>query len=111
MTGEMITDEQKRKLWEWVGFKWQGEFWVDPEGYTYNWPMNPDETPEETMPPIDLNSLFRYAIPIVDDHGAAALEWVMGEFCMAVYRHENEADALALAILKVIDGQNTDTRR
>ncbi len=58
MTEKEPTKEQIREFWECCGWKWETELtftelrWQTPEG-----------TLVFDLPPIDLNSLFQYAIP------------------------------------------------
>ncbi len=48
------TDEQKREFWKGCGLK---------EG-TYGWLYDPNNRPDlPIFPPIDLNNLFKYAVP------------------------------------------------
>ena len=58
------TDEQIKKFWERCGFWqytiWHGfmgltshKEWIDPKGDIYG----------DNLPPIDLNNLFKYAVP------------------------------------------------
>ena len=60
------TDEQVKEFWEWCGFKWEGDdtagFWLGSDSYTYCFPCI-HLTPTEMLPPIDLNNLFKYAVP------------------------------------------------
>ena len=50
------TQEQIREFWEWCGLIDGGNFWFDPEGKQLS----------EEIPPIDLNSLLRWAVPKLD---------------------------------------------
>ena len=53
------TDEQVKEFWEWCGFKYdtmlptRAFFWKDPAGLC-----------AISLPPIDLNNLFKHAVPI-----------------------------------------------
>ncbi len=62
-----LTQEQINEFWEWCGWKWhdveinpeprvkyRGSHWISPDDEQYIWTGNP---------PIDLNNLFRYAVP------------------------------------------------
>lgn len=57
MTDKQPTKEQVRKFWEKCGFKPQPNAWGD----TY-W-LYPDKLRTTALPPIDLNNLFKYAVP------------------------------------------------
>lgn len=59
------TDEQIKEFWEWCGF-------VDTfEGDTgaYYWTAPNDGGYGVDLPPIDLNNLFRWAVPKLQDKG------------------------------------------
>ncbi len=58
MKQEQPTQAQLQELWEWCGFKIRGEtegekLWYAPDGIVFNC----------GAPPLDLNNLFKYAIP------------------------------------------------
>ena len=73
------TEEQKNKVWKWCGLKYesyntlafphQGGAWVDSLGNSVD-----SENPFE-LPPIDLNNLFKYAVPRIQN-----LRWVKISF-------------------------------
>ncbi len=93
------TKEQEQWFWEKCGLDirngGQGTiYWYAPEGVVYR-----------HLPPIDLNNLFKYAVPIVDEHSAPALEWVMGEFCQAVFQNINPTLALFWACFRAFGGE------
>ena len=95
------TEEQIRKLWEWCGFE---EINGSPEfGYT----GKKLGGSKYTNLNLDLNNLFKWAVPKVAEHSAPTdvvlarvedhykpLEWVMEEFCLAVYQRKDPALAL-----------------
>jgi len=65
MTQE-INQQELQEFWEWCGFY----RWNSPNDYiARNWWHNPDPNNNDShsLPPIDLNSLFRYAVPKVDN--------------------------------------------
>ena len=53
------TEKQIKKLCEWCGLRKDGNFWHDPEGKQLS----------EELPSIDLNSLFKWAVPNLQDKG------------------------------------------
>ena len=63
------TDAQKREFWEWCGFRYEnhgydrsvdGE-WFDPSGKYF-------KSGIKSLPPIDTNNLFKFAVPKVKEH-------------------------------------------
>ena len=74
MEAKQPTQEQIKEFWEWCGFRWEGEdevgkgFWLSPDGYAYCYPNN-HLTSTELLPFIDLNNLFKYAVPRLQDRG------------------------------------------
>jgi len=113
--------EQIREFWEWCEFKlqpnvislgtidWPDYVWHDSEG-------NP--RPDEGLPPIDLNNLFKYAVPKLKHYelnnywgegkhtGWAGIEGGSYHFG----RDETPKLALFWAIWKVIKGGNDEPR-
>jgi hypothetical protein len=77
MNNEQPTEEQLTKFWEWCGFKAEYHnadleghigkghivtgFWREPDGKTLR-RMN-------MLPALDLNNLFKYAVPRLQDKG------------------------------------------
>ncbi len=58
MEAKEPTEEQIREFWEWCGFvhgSWQG--WFEPK-------ENGGRYIGDDLPPVDLNNLFKYAVPI-----------------------------------------------
>ena len=53
------TEEQIKKFWEWCGFKY--DHWGDDNFIIYP----DDKVPRAVQPLIDLNNLFKYAVPKV----------------------------------------------
>ena len=95
MENKEPTPEQIKEFWEWCGFK-QGETFTSGmlTGQTH-WDY-PDGSGDIKLPPIDLNSLFEYAVPKATEkigrhHTAMLLE----NWAMAV-PYEKEDPALAL---------------
>ena len=118
----MLTKEQKQQLWEGCGFKktdipidittWHRRtdiyMWFEP-GATGVSPML------NSLPPIDPNSLFKYAVPMAIEalmhkynlswwHGYQTLferwHWQIND------KSVDPAQALALAILKIQEGKS-----
>ena len=63
------TDEQIREFWEWCGFKYSHSarsknFYTGALGRNVRFYSYPDGDVGE-IPPIDLNNLFKYAVPNV----------------------------------------------
>lgn len=115
------TKEQLQKFWEWCGFKYvfgemvrtgefteQNYYWESPTGKKYF-----------ELPQLDLNHLFKYAVPKVQDVGGcwiqteydkntqefqyrACIYMVGGYFGVGISK--DPALALFWAIWKVIDG-------
>ena len=59
---EEISRERQEALWEWCGW----HHWDSPNEYiATNWWHSPDKTDDRlhNLPPIDLNSLFKFAVP------------------------------------------------
>ena len=68
------TDEQIKEFWKRCGFEWKHAYHdfyelVSPLGERYDLtvPGFPGYDKIETYPPIDLNNLFGYAVPVVKD--------------------------------------------
>lgn len=57
------TDEQVKKFWEKCGFEYRPMISVKYEKWVWYYPDTPYSYLE--LPPIDLNNLFRYAVPKV----------------------------------------------
>lgn len=61
------TEAQIKEFWEWCGFRWEyveevdDGFYNAPDGFT-----NEHLDNNELLPPIDLNNLFKYAVPKLD---------------------------------------------
>jgi len=128
------TDEQIRKLWEWCGFIGRGrsytgqEIWIAPDEIEWfdkcvadihndGYARMPEKDSYYKLPPIDLNSLFLYAVPKITpktlmmetygDNGELKYDWcVLSDKTNGGIWNGNDKDpALALfkAILEVID--------
>ena len=103
------TQEQIRTLWEWCGWKripfGKHNFHYERDEKAMDW-LAPDSDRSSThLPDLDLNNLFKWAVPKVDEHGAGACEWVLGRFCQAVYEHKDLDLALFWAIWKIITAE------
>ena len=98
------TQEQIKELWEWCGWSSNGAYWFSPF---------PNEHSAKNLPSIDLNNLFKYAVPKLDYPNMllyyvvnvkewycvlrmASHPWEIGEFS------ETPALALFWAIYKVM---------
>jgi hypothetical protein len=55
----------------------------------------------DDAPPIDLNNLFRYAVPKVEEANSEATVYILHQLCEAVYHHQDPALALFWAIWSV----------
>ena len=53
------TEEQIREFWEWCGFKFE---FIQNKYLFYSYPYK-DSNQYKGLPPIDLNSLFKRAVP------------------------------------------------
>ncbi len=59
----MTTEEQKQKIWEWLGFKKQKSWWRKKGTVIdYHW-LFPEGERLGPLPPLDLNNFFKYAVP------------------------------------------------
>jgi len=59
-----MTNEQIKEFWEWCGFEYK-----IPSDYGLpccDWWQYPDGIQSSNSPPIDLNNLFKYAVPKLD---------------------------------------------
>jgi len=68
MTNEKPTQEQIKKFWEWCGFrrvKDSESYWQDPIDSFHT---------SLGLPEINLNNLFRYAVPKLMDDGISYLD-------------------------------------
>ena len=66
------TDKQIQEFWELCGLKW--------DSVIGHWDY-PDSSPHSQLPPIDLNNLWRYAMPKLMGHNyligyCVLLEWI-----------------------------------
>ena len=111
------TEEQTKRLWERCRLRKDGNFWYDPKGKQLS----------EELLPLDLNNLFRWAMPKLDHkyayvlmqdsichedeefwaceiYKSCLLSWQTGERIVTV---DDKDPALALfwAIYKVMEGK------
>ncbi len=69
MTNREPTQEQIQAFWEWCGFihgSWQGWFELKDYGGKYI---------GDDLPTIDLNNMFKYAVPKLQDMGKPVCIW------------------------------------
>ena len=108
------TDEQIKEFWEWCGFwyneKEMGSTWVGGKWHHrthyYDW---------RELPPIDLNNLFKYAVPKALDkletrfdtltNTVRGLEMLFAKWIQNMSRGYSVEDALFWAIYEVIHGR------
>lgn len=116
-----MKQEDRRKLWEWCGFS--PNFYDDilshkQEIYDWQYPKEVDQYKhsEVALPQLTLDDLFKYAVPklgfevidfiLLDDNSWVCRLYRVGTSdvtCKATAR--DPAEALASAILKVIDNE------
>ena len=89
------TDAQKDIFWKWCGWGYMpGIGLISPDG-------------EDIVPPIDLNSLFKYAVPkldvvTIDFQSNSYMAWVVYKGKSCITHDKNPALALFQAIMEVI---------
>ena len=66
------TKEQEQKFWEHFGF-WEMS-WPSHPRPTGAW-FSPDNIQLDTLPDIDLNNLFKYAVPKLDINDRVEISW------------------------------------
>lgn len=102
--------EEIKEFWEWSGLGWDdysslamphcGGAWVDSLGKTVN-----IDNPME-LPPIDLNNLFKYAVPqFAVKFGVTKTRELLHHWINDAYMSLPEAKDLMLAIQEVIKCQ------
>lgn len=99
-----MTEQEMQKLWEWCGFRRHidlPEWWDGPGGRYFR----------EKLPSLDLDNLFRWAVPKLLSLGYGYLLssgrltlYVQGNWLIVPFA-DDPAEALAQAILKVIGGE------
>lgn len=93
------TKEQLQWFWEQCGFKQKDKGWVFPDlRVTEKFPCS--------LPPIDLNSLFKYAVPtlkdICEDWWDVIVEWAKD----ITGNYEKDTLALFWAVFKALGGKD-----
>ena len=74
------TREQIKKLWEWCGFKevFSKELWrFERYKETNHWWSAPNGRRFDELPPVDLNNLFKYAVPKLLPKHDFSIYWVL----------------------------------
>ncbi len=119
-TGEP-TEAQKKEFWEWCGCRevqdlsgMRGAYKetdIAPFPMVFCW-RYPDKTKHPCLPPIDLNNLFKYAVPKAIKklesrfdsmtNKARGLEILFAKWLENIKKEMDDADALFWAIYKVI---------
>jgi hypothetical protein len=116
-------EEQIKKFWEWCGFKYsplkcdcticRPKQWIAPDSSQYK----NGEWEHSELPPIDLNNLFKYAVPkLLNGHcelntgmsyrkGKCLARVWYGMYDYKEARHDDPALALFWAIYKVIENE------
>ena len=109
------TEEQVKKFWEWCGFR--QNLYQDTSGILYD---TPDNLHCIGLPPIDLNNLFKYAVPKLHrEQGQVTIEsrftgdvWEyhasFGCGSSGISKAETPELALFWAIWKVIPKENKE---
>lgn len=107
------TEEQIKEFWEWCGWHIKEEasyssFFGSNQVTIYY--MSPDGVGEESLPPIDLNSLFKYAVPkFFEECGEVELATVLDRWIEDIlrgitsYDYKEVALALFWALYKVME--------
>jgi hypothetical protein len=85
------TQEVIKEFWEWYGFEHIG-------GYTIEWIAPDGQTCLDVLPPIDLNNLFKWAVPKVQTRYEIAIILPPGNTGRAIVRigHNEPVDMLTL---------------
>ena len=99
----MPTKEQEQWLWEQCGFKLEdGGWWCLPNGIGLL----------VSLPPIDLNNLFKYAVPkLVEIFGAAnTLDLLISWLRDFLLWGKDPADSLFLLVYKALGGEDVRTQ-
>lgn len=89
MTEQKPTDKQIKKFWAWCGFRLEADidffWWYLPDG---------GHLPLGEQPALDLNNLFKYAVPKLDELGYAfelyrwhEVDWKNAGYGARVYRY------------------------
>lgn len=98
------TKEQIKNFWEWCGFT---NLVYEQGVWEFRWFYIDDERRRQELPPIDLNSLFQWAIPQLrkDTTQEELLNVLYGWISSSLYYEGDDNSALALfwAIYKLID--------
>lgn len=80
------TQEQIKEFWEWCEFSL-----VNPQSQiSYYW--TPDGKTNRELPPIDLNNLFKYAVPLISDQDKPEVHFIThwrskNELTCRLWRH------------------------
>ena len=106
-----ISQERIKRFWKWCGFKevfgqetWRFERYKE----TNHWWEAPNGQRFVDCPPVDLNNLFKWAVPKLDDWRIlkdkdGVLAWAYTKDHMDNHWHNDPAIALFLAIEKLIE--------
>jgi len=93
------TEAQVKEFWEWCGFIYKSG--GNPRGFIHppdKW-LYPAETWHDELPSIDLNNLFKYAVPKITNEMMMPVEVVAypteGKFDMGFHVHLNGKERLS----------------
>lgn len=108
MKTEQPTEAQLKEFWEWCGCKYEnydspafphmGGAWIDPNGKTIM-----DENGFTNLPPLDLNNIFKWAVPqFTIKFGIAKTRELLHCWVNEAYMSLPSANELRLLIWEVI---------
>lgn len=110
-----MTDEDKKLILEWCGFKFDGTYWKAPDGlYWLSIGFTRDGIWFSRTPPnLDLNFYFKYAVPKLGYAEVTYKYYLSGMTYYAkvgdaifrdAYNKDDPAEAFGQALLKLIKG-------
>lgn len=88
MTNQEPTSEQEREFWERYGFT----YFLTPSGWVW---VYPDGLQNINLPPIDLNNLFKYPVPVLIKEDWVKAWKILGDWIEEVASYDSDP-ALAL---------------
>ena len=104
-----------KEFWEWCGFKWDDNYWGDcwceyPDGTRVHFHPEADKDNEGYEPVLDLNNLFKWAVPkavkVIQDAficiQEAAMQHLFSEWLAIYWKPRQEPISIAEALYKAI---------